>query len=62
MLEQAIDLADENGIDGLTMRSLAAALGVKPMSLYHHVPNKSAILDGIVDVVFGEMDLPSPRR
>jgi len=60
VLDEAIRIADKNGIDGLTMRSLAAELGVRPMSLYHHVANKSAILDGIVDVVFGEMDLPLP--
>jgi AcrR family transcriptional regulator len=40
------------------MRSLADELGVKPMSLYHHVANKEAIIDGVIDVVFGEIDLP----
>ena len=40
------------------MRSLAHELGVKPMSLYHHVANKEEILDGIIDIVFGEIDLP----
>jgi AcrR family transcriptional regulator len=42
----------------VTIRSLAAELGVKPMSVYHHVANKEAILDGIVDLVFAEMELP----
>ena len=42
------------------MRSLARELGVKPMSLYYHVANKDEILDGIVDVVFGEIKVPSP--
>ncbi len=42
------------------MRSLACELGVKPMSLYHYVASKDEILDGIVDLIFGEIDLPSP--
>jgi AcrR family transcriptional regulator len=55
----AVDLADARGVTALTMRSLAASLGVKPMSLYHHVANKEAILDGIVDAVFAEVSLPT---
>ena len=55
----AIAIADAAGIGALTMRSLAQELGVKPMSLYHHVANKEEILDGIIDVVFSEIDLPS---
>lgn len=43
------------------MRSLAAALGVEAMSLYHHVANKDEILDGMVDLVFSEVALPSPH-
>lgn len=58
ILECALAVADGGGIGSLTIRSLAAELGVKPMSVYHHVPNKEAILDGIVDVVFAEMELP----
>ena len=57
--ERAVELADEGGLGALTMRSLAQALGVKPMSLYHHVANKEEILDGLVDLVFAEVDLPS---
>ncbi|MER7762128.1 TetR/AcrR family transcriptional regulator [Streptomyces sp. NPDC097619] len=60
VLEAAIVLADEGGVAALTIRALADRLGVKPMSLYHHVPHKEAILDGIVDAVFAEIDLP-PR-
>ncbi|MER5263773.1 TetR/AcrR family transcriptional regulator C-terminal domain-containing protein [Actinosynnema sp. NPDC002837] len=60
VLRAAVAIADAGGIAGLTMRSLADALGVKPMSLYHHVANKDEILDGIVDVVFGRMELPTP--
>jgi AcrR family transcriptional regulator len=60
VLEGAVAVADEQGLSALTMRSLATQLGVKPMSLYHHVPNKDAILDGIVDAVFAEVELPEP--
>lgn len=58
-LEVARALADADGIETLTMRRLAEALGVEAMSLYHHVPNKDAILDGMVDLVFAEIPLPS---
>jgi AcrR family transcriptional regulator len=54
----AIAVADAGGIAALTIRSVAAELGVQPMSLYHHVANKEAIIDGIIDVVFSEIDLP----
>lgn len=60
VLRGALDLADAGGIGSLTIRSLAHELGVKPMSVYHHVANKEQILDGIVDLVFGEIYLPSP--
>lgn len=56
VLGAAVELADTAGIDGLTIRRLALELGVEPMSLYYHVPNKEAILDGIVDVVFREIE------
>ena len=51
-------IADAKGNSALTMRSLAKELGVKPMAIYHHVANKDAILDGIIDMVFAEIDLP----
>ena len=60
MLRGAIAVADAGGIGALTIRSLAQELGVKPMSVYHYVANKDEILDGIVDLVFGEIELPSP--
>jgi AcrR family transcriptional regulator len=60
VLRAALDVADAHGVAGLTIRSLATALGVKPMSVYHHVANKDEILDGIVDLVFGEMEPPAP--
>lgn len=61
VLQGALDLADVGGIGSLTIRSLARELGVKPMSVYYHVANKEQILDGIVDLVFGEIELPSPH-
>ena len=57
-LRTALALADAHGLDELTMRRLAEELRVEAMSLYHHVPNKSAILDGMVDLVFEEIELP----
>src|SRR3954454_4783842 len=57
VLRSAMDLADGAGIGALTIRALAQRLGVKPMSIYYYVPNKSAILDGIVDLVFSEIEL-----
>jgi AcrR family transcriptional regulator len=60
VLRGAVTVADAGGIGSLTIRSLAQELGVKPMSVYHHVANKDQILDGIVDLVFGEIELPSP--
>lgn len=61
VLRAAIELADQEGIESLSMRKLAQALGVEAMSLYNHVANKDEILDGMVDVVFGEVDLPGDR-
>ena len=54
-----VAFADDNGIASLSMRKLGEALGVEAMSLYHHVANKDALLDGMVDLVFGEIHLPS---
>ena len=55
----AVAMADAEGIGAVTMRRLAQELGVEAMSLYHHVPNKDAILDGMVDLVFAEVELPA---
>jgi len=57
-LRTAMALADAGGLGSLTMRSLAEELKVEAMSLYHHVPNKDAILDGMVDLVFEEIEAP----
>src|SRR6185503_10566644 len=59
VLHGAVAIADAGGIAALTIRALADKLGVKPMSVYHHVANKDEILDGIVDLVFSEIDLPT---
>ena len=58
VLQGAIAIADTAGIAALTIRSLAQELGVKPMAIYYHVANKDEILDGIVDLVFAEIELP----
>jgi AcrR family transcriptional regulator len=59
VLRAAIALADERGADELTMRKLAKELGVEAMSLYNHVANKTDLLDGMVDLVFTEIDAPA---
>ena len=53
-------LADRIGIEPFTIRKLAAELDVKPMTIYHHVAGREAIIDGIVDAVFAEIELPPP--
>jgi AcrR family transcriptional regulator len=58
VLSAAVALADEAGIESLSMRKLAQALGVVPMALYKHVANKDELLNGIVDVVVGEIHPP----
>ncbi len=58
VFEAAIALADAEGAEALTMRKLAQKLGVEAMSLYHHVADKEAILDGMVEAVFAEIELP----
>ncbi len=59
VLRAAVALADEHGIASLTMRKLGETLGVEAMSLYNHVTNKDDVLDGMIDVVFSEIDLPA---
>ncbi|MFD0760047.1 TetR/AcrR family transcriptional regulator [Arthrobacter ulcerisalmonis] len=58
MVEEAVRLADTEGVDGLSMRRLAGALGAGAMSLYHYVANKDELLDAMIDVVFDEIELP----
>lgn len=59
VLEAALTLIDETGIDALSMRRLGEALGVEAMSLYRHVPNKEAVLDGVHTLVLSKMRLPA---
>jgi len=61
VLDTAGELADRDGVGSLSMRKLAQELGVEAMSLYHHVAGKDAILDGLSDIVFSEIELPSGR-
>jgi AcrR family transcriptional regulator len=58
ILGTAVALADQGGVESLTMRKIALELGVVPMALYKHVANKDELLDGMVDVVVGEIDPP----
>ena len=58
VVTEAMALADQQGLPALSMRALAGRLGVEAMSLYHHVPGKEALLDAMVDAVFGELHLP----
>ncbi|MFJ8110975.1 TetR/AcrR family transcriptional regulator [Streptomyces sp. NPDC096132] len=58
VLRAAVALADENGLAALSMRKLGEAVEVEAMSLYTHVANKEDLLDGMIDLVFGEIDLP----
>lgn len=58
VLRAAVALADQGGIGSVTMRRLGQELGVEAMSLYKHVKNKDDLLDGIVDLVVGDIDVP----
>src|SRR5918999_5073022 len=60
ILVAALALVDRDGLGALNMRALAAELGVGTMSLYHHVPNKEALLDGLVEVLLAGIELPDP--
>ena len=55
---EAVRLADREGVDGLSMRTLAGALGAGAMSLYHYVASKDELLDAMIDLVFDEIELP----
>jgi AcrR family transcriptional regulator len=59
VLRTAVALADEDGLEGFSMRRLAQQLGVVPMALYKHVANRDELLDGMVEVVFGDIECPS---
>ena len=59
VVQTALRLADQGGLESLSMRKLGQELGVEAMALYYHFANKDEIVDGIVDLVFGEVELPS---
>ncbi|MFD0043733.1 TetR/AcrR family transcriptional regulator [Pseudarthrobacter scleromae] len=59
VLQSAIGLADEDGLEKLSMRRLGEGLGVEAMSLYNHVSNKEDLLNGMIDTLYGEIELPS---
>lgn len=61
VLRTAVELADAGGIEALSMRKLGESLGVEAMSLYNHVSSKEDLLDGMIDIVFDEIELPSPE-
>ena len=58
VLQAAVGVADRDGLGALTMRRLGAELGVEAMSLYKHVTNKEEVLDGIIELVVGEIETP----
>jgi TetR/AcrR family transcriptional regulator, tetracycline repressor protein len=58
IFDAGLAIVDRAGVEGLSMRRLGAALGVDPMAIYHHVPNKEALFHGIVRRVFAEMPMP----
>ncbi|MFD3587097.1 TetR/AcrR family transcriptional regulator [Streptomyces sp. NPDC058683] len=60
VLHAAVELADTGGLETLSMRRLGEAVGVEAMSLYNHVAGKEDLFDGMVDLVFGEVELPTP--
>src|ERR1700679_3845351 len=59
VLEAALRIVDEQGLERLTMRRLGAELGVDPMTVYHHVPDKAALFDGLVELVYSEVSSPA---
>lgn len=59
ILTTALRLVDEHGVEALSMRRLATELGVDPMAIYHHLPGKQAILAGLIEIVFNELQLPA---
>jgi AcrR family transcriptional regulator len=62
IVEKALELLDAEGVEGISMRRLGDALGVEAMALYHHFPNKDAILDGVLDRIVEETGPAIPRQ
>lgn len=61
ILQAAVELVDEHGVDALSMRRLGSVLGVEAMSIYNHIPNKAELLNLIVNRVLSEIELPPPE-
>ena len=59
IIATALDLADEGGVNTISMRRIGQRLGVEAMSLYNHVANKDEILDGLAEIVLGKIEVPS---
>jgi AcrR family transcriptional regulator len=60
VLRAGLALADESGLDAVTLRRLAGRIGVTPMALYRHVAGKGGLLDGMADLLYAELDVPEP--
>lgn len=60
ILAAALRIVDDEGVAALTMRRLASTLGVNPMSIYHHLPNKAAVFAGLAELVFAQLDPADP--
>src|SRR6266852_189115 len=60
VLDAGIEIADEEGLDAVTLRRIAERLSVTPMALYRHVASKDDLLDGMADLLYAELELPAP--
>lgn len=60
VLDAALELAEESGLEAVSLRRIAERLGVTPMALYRHVESKDDLLDGMADLLYSELDLPDP--
>ncbi|TWD80436.1 TetR family transcriptional regulator [Kribbella amoyensis] len=61
ILRAALRIVDDEGVEAMTMRRLAATLGVNPMSIYHHLPNKAAVFAGLAELVFADLEATAAR-
>lgn len=62
IFQAALTIIDEAGVPALTMRALAVRLGVDPMALYRHVKNKEAVIAGVIQLVYGDLNVPPPNH
>src|SRR4051812_38199622 len=61
VLRRALAIGDDEGLEAISLRRVASALGVTPMALYRYVESKDALLDAVLDLVYGEIELPDPE-